>query len=102
MFSCDGLTQVAQDFESKRDPRSFVKSTRLKILKSIDEQVASNKLDYWDISQEVIKFKCTDHSIGECMMESAMMSGSRCMARGRVKKKPAPNLGLLLARVQMG
>jgi len=118
MFSCDSLTQIARDLESKRDPRSFVKSSRLRIMKSIDEQIASNKLDYKYISRKVTNsperclLKCS--MMGGPMMEASYLGGPmgslrrrsrgrvKSRSRGRVKKKPAPSLGLLLARVQMG
>jgi len=103
MFSCDGLTQIARDWESKRDPLGFVKSTRSKIMESIDEQIARNKLDYMSISQkEINPYK---RGFGTCIPECAIMKGSfsdDLMCGLRSNEKAAPNLGLLLARVQMG
>jgi len=102
MFSCDGLTQIARDWESKKDPRSFVEKTRSKIMESIEQQIARNKLDYMSISQkEINKIR----GFGSCIPECAIFQGSFSddpMDGLRSNEKAAPNLGLLLARVQMG
>merc|ERR1712060_170649 len=118
MFSCDSLTQIARDLERKSDPQSFIKSTRLKIMRSIDEQIASNKLDYRYISHKASIYPNKDCLLKCGLMGSSMIGCSSSYTKGsmlggrplslrrakksRAKKIPAPNLGLLLARVQMG
>merc|ERR550534_70981 len=95
MFSCDGLTQIAREWEKKGDPCSFVKSTRSKIMKSIDEQIARNKLDYKHISQKEIH-PARIRGFGSCIPECAIMACSGtddlgCASKSSLEKS-APNL----------
>jgi len=110
MFSCDGLTQISRDLR-KKNPLRFVKLTRSQILKSIDEQIACNKLDYKGISQKEMPRKSSrlfGSIIAECaILESGFVDDSplfgsiSCSSDG-YSGKAAPDLGLLLPRVQMG
>jgi len=129
MFSCDNIRAMAKSLESKKNLLDMVKKTRADISKSLNEMVDSNKIDYNAVSHKdqhpvfrgmgMVTPECalmTDDmmmpfSFSSMMCSNSMIPMKACANRSAYANKSAysavprrgpPDLGLLLARVQMG
>jgi len=116
MFTCDGLTQIAKDLKSKKNVLSRVSRIRKKISQEMENEVNSHQLDYKSVIHKdlpnpyMLTGKAGDIAYGPCFVglgacESyAMCSLDTAPPFGEAPRasRGHPNLGLLLARVQMG
>lgn len=106
MFSCDGLKQIAQELERKKDLRGKVADARKDILNTLQQKFESNVMDYAAVShkEQRIYGKWGANAVAECaMMDGCSDDWTGCSRGSEVDRRVAsPDLGLLLARVKMG
>merc|ERR1712060_528605 len=104
MFSCDGLTQLAKDLLSQKNVLDRVRKLGEQISRDNEKQITQNKLDYNSVSCKQLPSRYARDLYVRCHDDGRYLRLKDCAAPSRALSyyRRAPNLGLLLARVQMG
>merc|ERR1712060_855371 len=102
MFSCDGLTQVAKDLQSQKNVLDRIRKLGEQISRDNEKQITQNKLGYNSVSCKQLPSPYARYLYGRCQEDGRCLRGCEAPLRVQSYYRRAPNLGLLLARVQMG
>jgi len=114
MFTCDGLSRVASDLKSKKNILGRVTKIRKKITEDLQKKISCNQLDYNSVIHKKLpalplssEEDCLEEDYFESYKSASSYAGN-CLYCAESSSEDStgsagtPDLGLLLARVQMG